>query len=342
MMAQGVKARDRVLKIYNILKDCDSSTPVTIKGLQELLADEEEIDVSIRTLADDIAVLKKNGLIRSVSQKGASKDDRGSYGLFDDSYFELWETKILMDSVSQVPYIPLDTVKTLRSKLLNLTSKRIREQAGDITSELPEQMYSTTDEFIYTLKEALRAIIGGKVLEFRYSRLDENKEYREDRDYAQIVHPYAITTLDDYFYLLGYYEQRESVSPFRLDRIKKIKVTDRDATPAARLPIGDKTEDIRNYLVNNTSNFMHEKKALITIKWHPEKNHVSLLYDIMGTENVSRGKGENEYIIKTDNNPGLIANLLRLGPTIELLGPESGSVKKAYLNELRSAAEYYK
>ena len=341
-MAKGsLSARSRLIKEYKALRECDDSSPMTISGLQDYLESEEGISISVRTLSDDLNLLRTSGLIQKTPNAGTAKSERGFFGLASNDYFDLWEIKILLDSVSQIPYIPLDTIGTIKEKLLNLTKRDISKKAEKLISELPEDLYSKDDEFIETFKLSTKAILEGKIVEFRYSRLGPDKTYVEDRDYAQRVHPYAIKTLDDYFYLLGYYEQREKLVPFRLDRIKKMVMTDEDAIPPARLPIGDKTDDIRDYLVNNTSNFVHEKNEMLKIRWHSEKGHISILYDIMGVQNVSRGKGEDVYLIRTDNNPGLTANLLRLGSMLEILSPDNKPAKKRYLAELREMIRYY-
>lgn len=340
-MPKKYTPNEKLAAIYSILKTVPANHAMT----HQRLLDELKlygISTNLRSIADYCKVLKEAGLIRQRDQKGSAIGQRGVYGLFEDQHFDLWETKVLSDAVSQIPYIPKSTVEGIREKLLNLTPPDIREAAKHLITDLPDQYYETHDSFIDALKTVLTAITNRKVIKFNYTYLGADKQIVPDTKPPRIVHPYALTIKDQHFYLLGYHEKYRTITPFRVDRITDPVITDKQRTPMARLPIGDMTDKVRGFIRNNTNNFFSESTKYLTIRWHPDVTPVHVLFDVMGDSNVDPLADEYVYRIKTTDNIGLVANLLRLGSAIEILqSPEKDPAMYDYIQTVSKIISYY-
>lgn len=126
---------------------------------------------------------------------------------------------------------------------------------------------------------------------------------------------------------------------FRVDRIRNVVIEyGQKRLSPCRLPIGDKTDEINQYLRNNTDSFSGEKISLL-IKTDQSP---SIIYDVFGIENVSlvSEKEPTVFSIRAQKNDGLYHNLFRLGTTITILSPSS--VLEHYKNQLAEMMEKYK
>ena len=340
-MNKRMSATEKVLAMYNILKYHTQDEAMSHSELLEALED-EGIETSLRSIADYCSILKDADLIRQKEQKETPVANRGVYGLFKDHYFDLWEVKILLDAVAQIPNLPKKTVEEIQEKLLTLSSPSIHEQARRVRTDLPDDFYDSSSSFIDSIQTILTAIIERKILRFHYVKLGKDKRVMPDEKPPRSVHPYALTIRDQHFYLIGYHEEREKITPLRIDRIVDPVITDKRATPMSRLPIGDMTSKVHGFVRNHTNNFFYESTLYLTIRWHPEETPVHVLFDVMGEKNVSAISEDYVYQIKTTDNLGLIANLLRLGPAVEILKtPANETVLQEYLKQISTIASYY-
>lgn len=342
---------ERVLWLYKLLRkqpeDEALSYNMVLNELEDsFLVDDPKKAFPIRIYTDDINLLEKMNLAKRTKRKGTPKSKRGVYGLFDDDYFELWEIKILADAVSQISHLTPSSVNAIKHKLLNLTSKNIRDDAKNVLTDLPDEIYSHDERFVKNLRIVLSAITSRKVLKCDYAHLGADKNYQDEGD-VRTIHPYALTIKQQSFFVVGYHEEKKAMWPSRVDRIFNPVITEIDRMPPSKVVVDGKTTDytkkIRGYVRNNTSNFFSEKTTYVKIKWHPEVSPMHVLFSIMGENNILPTKEEHVYNIKTADNDGLIANLLRLGSAVELLGERrEGNVVDRYLKKVKAIADYYK
>lgn len=75
-----------------------------------------------------------------------------------------------------------------------------------------------------------RAIAENKKIKFRYFdyNLQKKKTYRAG---SRVCSPYALAWDDERYYLIAYYDNRQTISNFRIDRMEGVEIIDEKAVP---------------------------------------------------------------------------------------------------------------
>jgi predicted DNA-binding transcriptional regulator YafY len=218
--------------------------------------------------------------------------------------------------------------------LLGMTSDNIARKVRHTLHMLPQDMYESNLTFVRTLNQLLEAIDRGSKVSFRYSRLGKQRIstgicFETDTKPDRVVSPYDIYMDNGKFYMVGFSDLHQALRSYRVDRIGLLRLTNEPWIPPTRTPVGDVTMALEAFFMNNTDNFLGQKRTVVTIRWD-DSTHISVLYDVMGTENVFLiSEEDNTFSIRSFENTGLINNLLRLGSAIEILEP--ASIRDQYL-----------
>jgi predicted DNA-binding transcriptional regulator YafY len=303
-------------------------------------------NVSINSITDDIRAMEKTGLAKRTGRKKVARDTgRGAYGRFEKNYLEPWELKILADAVLQVPWLRRFDVYGLRNKLLGMTSDSIARKVRNTLHPLPENMYHNDRKFSDNLNKLLDAIDSNRKVTFHYIRLGKRRSslgihYDPDTKPARVVSPYDIYTVDGKFYMVGYSDQDKGLRTYRIDRMILLQTLNVAAIAPTRTPFGDSNLELETFYRDNTDNFLGERRLAMTVRWD-DATHISVLYDVMGTENVFLiSEEDNTFSIRTYDNDGLMNNLLRLGSAIEILEPKLP--RRRYLAIIEDIRRKYK
>lgn len=323
-MANRSGGRQRLLAVYEILREfSDEEVPLTKTQICKLLYEEYHLDADQRTVQDDLDCLLESGYIRS---------DKKNFFHFTVHPFEDWELKMLVDGIAQTDYFEPRTLNRIIEKVISLAGPTDAEM---LRRNRPVLDYAVKENDFYLLENLSRLISAVKDLhpvQFEYFKLDENKLPVLHGSGSYLVHPYIIVKRNTFYYLVSYREGDSSLRYFRIDRIRNIVIqTNKKRISPYRLPIGDKTDEIKHYLRNNTDSFWGEKiSVIVRLDSTP-----SILYDVFGIENVNltSEKDPSIFCINAQNNAGLYHNLMKLGSAVTILEPVS--IRKRYLQELR-------
>lgn len=218
----------KLLKIWEILKqESDEGRPLTTSMIIERLAD-HGISCDRRTLYADINELIKNGY-----------DIKYRHGQHSNLYyiekraFDIPELRIMMDAVQAANFITEQKSAELIDKIAALGGSN---QARLLKSNIVE--FNTTkhsNEDIYLNVSTLSdGISCGKKVSFRYFDLDCNKRVLRKNGDKYIVNPVNLVYTNDNYYLIGYHDNHNAVTTYRVDRMQDVEVTDADINAAAR------------------------------------------------------------------------------------------------------------
>ena len=214
-MENGTKLR--LLYIYKyLIKHSDAEHPVSTPELLKFLKDEYGLDVHRTTLPNDFAMMEEAGIHFEIIKSRQNKY------YYDDRLFDVPELKLLIDAVSSSKFITEKKSKDLIRKMTSLTSDYNAEKLHrHITVE--GRVKSDNEKAFYILDRINDAIDKNCKVRFQYADYNnrKRKELRNNGE-AYIVSPYALVWDGDFYYMIGYCDNREHMRHFRLDRIFRI------------------------------------------------------------------------------------------------------------------------
>ena len=215
--------RLKILYLYKIFLDkTDEKHYLTMSDIVNQLK-LYGISAGRKALYEDIEALKAYGL-DIITIKG-----RVSAYYVASRDFELPELKLLADAVSSSRFLTERKSSELLKKIENLSSVHEAKQ-------IQRQVYVTNrvkamNERIYLNVDVIhRAIAENKKIKFRYFdyNLQKKKTYRAG---SRVCSPYALAWDDERYYLIAYYDNRQTISNFRIDRMEGVEIIDEKAVP---------------------------------------------------------------------------------------------------------------
>ena len=167
--------------------------------------------------------------------------------------------------------------------------RRMLGLRGAFLSGIPAQKeYGTYREFIQIIQDAIQ---DRKTLRLQYQPRDQKPTERN-------VNPYAVHLHNGSLYMIGYCHTRKDIRTFVVDRMQKIKVTDRTFTA----PVGF---FLANYLRHSFGMFTEElvrvkvrfhkslTRYLLERQWHPSQKSrklkdgsLELAFEVAGTKEL--------------------------------------------------------
>lgn len=178
--------------------------------------------------------------------------------------FELAEIKILIDAVASAPFITLKKSKELVKKLQSQLSI-YQSCAVDRGISLGNKTKVANEEIYYTINNINEAICSNRKIKFTYyhtiikdNRIvsDEGKEF--------LVSPYALIWSNDRYYLVCNYSKYNNISHYRVDRIKKVVITDEVSRSCSEVSPYKSNEDfdIADYMKKAFGMFGGEEESV--------------------------------------------------------------------------------
>lgn len=216
---KGVEENDtrlRILYLYHLLlSQTDENHPLTTKQIMDKMEELHGIHMHRTTVPSDIALLKAAGFEIMAERKQA-----WNYYLSDRT-FSLPEIKLLIDAVQSSKFITEKKSKDLIEKLISLTSET---NAGKLkrTVHITGRAKSENEKGYYIVDAINDAMNAGVKISFYYFDYDGKKHKvlkNDGRPY--VVSPYDLIWDGDFYYLIGFCDDREAVRVFRVDRIKQ-------------------------------------------------------------------------------------------------------------------------
>lgn len=229
--------KKRLLMLIKLLQDhTDEEHPVSTRDIMAYYK-ENGMSSDRKTLDADIKLLQEQGfdLIKI-------KSSPNKYYIASRE-FELPELKLLIDAVQSSRFITEKKSRELSKKLAGLASA---EQAKELDRHtgVNGRAKSTNEKQLYTVDTITKAINEKKKIRYQYQEYDGKKRkiLRNDGE-VYILSPYMLYWNEDFYYVVGYSDKRETITAFRVDRIVNIELTD---AKAVKRPKGFKVSNYSN------------------------------------------------------------------------------------------------
>ena len=220
-----MKNKQRLLRLLRYLyENTDEDHPVKTPELVEIFSD-QNAHAKRKTLQDDIRILEGEGYdIETI------KSYYYAYYMRTRE-FELPELKLLIDAVSSSRFITRDKSEELIGKLSRLASKY---QAEKLVRHIytADRLKPGNENIYYIVDQITDAINEDKKVGFKYFDYTPEKEKVLRRDGAEYsVSPYGLLWDDNHYYMVGYFDHKEKITTFRVDRISTLGIKDEPAVP---------------------------------------------------------------------------------------------------------------
>ncbi|WP_216830736.1 helix-turn-helix transcriptional regulator [Alkalihalobacterium elongatum] len=310
---RDVSGKDRLLKIKDLLqRETDESHELAIDEIIEKLRLEfgDSFSVDKKAVKDDIESLSRCDfeVIEHLGKFGKK------YYSYQSRLFELYELRLLIDAILSARFITKKDSEALILKIKKLTSKHLAKN-------LPSQIFydQSVKGNYYPIKVDIDrlhiAITENKTVKFKYGKYNVNKEfeYRRNGIFYQ-VKPYALVWNNDFYYLLGIFEDEKELRPYRVDRMRKVEVTNKSFQ---RMPV-----NISEH-VHKTFHMYAGKEEWIKIRF--KNDLINVVFDRFGLD-VDIKKIDDSYFLlntKAAVSDGLVAWILTWGSDAKVIAPIS-------------------
>ena len=219
----------RLFYLYqHMIRYSDPDHRISTNELIKYLKEKHGISADRTTITDDFALMKQAGI------NCECRKSRQNQYYYDDRLFETAELKSLVDAVASAKFITESRSKQLIRKLMTLTSVYNAENLR--RHVVAEGRVKSENTNSYIISDAINeAIDKGFKIRFRYTDYSIHKK-RVLRNGGEwyVVSPYTLVWDGDYYYLIGYCDNRQHTRNFRIDRIHSEveKLEDEPAVPA--------------------------------------------------------------------------------------------------------------
>ncbi|WP_163969426.1 helix-turn-helix transcriptional regulator [Oceanobacillus halotolerans] len=300
----------RLLKLREMLfNETDEFHELDLATLMNKLNQLTDSKFDTRTIKRDLATLDEMDF--EIVQ------NKGKYGKILYSHqsrlFETYQLRLLIDAVLSARFITINEKKKLIKKIKQLTSRHI---AKTLPEPIVVGQSSNIDYELVKLNidRVHHAISERKVLTYQYGKYNVNKEFEFHRDGATYhVEPYALIWQNDYYYLIGRFQDTDEIRHYRLDRIRNIAIIEEMYEP--------REFNLQEY-VNQSFHMFAGKEIWIKIRFHQEL--VNVVLDRFGQGADIRKVGDHHFILTTKAklSDGLINWILTWGNKAKVLSPD--------------------
>lgn len=303
----------RLFYLYRLLEQhTDETHPLTTNQLRDLMEKEHGIAMHRTTVYNDIALLEKAGVYIHCYRARANQ-----YYL-ESRRFELPELKLLIDAVESSRFMTESQSKSLTDKLITLTSDT---NAGKLKRNLhvPGRVKAENKQIFYIVDAINEAINSGRRISFQYIDYDSRKKEKlRNRGQFYAVSPYSLIWNGDYYYLVGYYHEKDDIRTFRVDRIK--------AQPEILEEAADAVPDNFDITRYTREVFrMYDTEEAVPVTLVCENEVMKGVLDAFGMEiKVKRAeKGHFQTTVMACTSPTFYGWVFQWGGKVRIVAPEA-------------------
>lgn len=305
----------RLLRMLEIFRETDEDHPYTAHQLKEKLM-LYGIEAERKAILRDVAALQECGheiLLHADNKRGYYLAARE---------FEDWELKVLMDAAVGASFLTEENSKKLADKLCALSSKEGQKTLKGATPILSDVKNGspTTKNAIDLILTAIRR---KRMISFQYLYTDENLEKKLCYDGMRYsVSPYALIWRQDKYYLIGSHKKYQTLSYYRLDRIRNADITE-ESTLLKEEILGQNADwKLRDYINRNLFNYSGDETR---VKLAVDRNMMWVIEDAFGEQYEVVSVNETKAIVSVtvSDGWGLNAWLLQHGDSIQVLEPQT-------------------
>ena len=324
----AVSQKLKLLYLARIFEEeTDDDHGLTAPQLIALLA-EHDVDVERKTLYRDIECLREFGYDIQKYQRSPVE-----YGLASRDFQEP-ELLLLADAVQSSRFLTQRKATSLVKSVGKLGSKYL---ADDLVKRVHVEgrIKAQNESVFYNVDAIQRAISAKRKVEFQYFKYDASKNavlQHEGQTYCET--PVQLMYMDDCYYLVVWNDKYEDFANYRVDRMKRIRVSDQEASRNERIA----TFDVAMYQQRVFGMFNGEPVSVTLLVKAPAMNSV---IDRFGkdVQSVSAGEGQARVNVVVMQAPTFFGWLSQFGTDVIIEKPES--LKSAYVDFLSSIVSAY-
>lgn len=297
-----------ILAVYKVLEEfSDENHPLTRTEITDLIEKQYNITIDRRTLYRNIEMLINFGY--DISDYNENKI--GYY--LKDRLFQHSEVLLLCNAVHASHFIPDKASKDLVNKLLSCQSRYKRNDYFK-NVYLPNKKKKDNKQFLLNIEQISRAINEKKVIKFTYTHYDINKKLVNTRDDAYYRSPYFLVVNGDRVYMVGRGKNHDSLSHFRVDRMKDIELVDEYYL---RLP-----KNLDAYAYANNKIYMYSGDET-GVRLRCDKKALDVIIDTFGKDVMLADEGETFTVYTKCGKEDIVKFCLQYVESVELLEPLS-------------------
>lgn len=319
----------RTLRVLEILKDTDEAHPLTAASIVEKLSELYGISSERKAVGRDIEDLKYCGY--DINLHSDNK-----LGWYMVQPFEDWELKVLMDAAQSAKFLDRASTDGISEKLRSLASADSRRTLGLMT--IPADSKRGDKSTKYVIDSVLRAMRSHNKVRFNYVYTDDRSRLvPKHPDGTKPVSPYALVWRKDKYYLIGTYNG-ESLSYYRLDRIRGIEITGEKAVPLRDILGGNAEQKLKSFVKKNVYN---KKGEEIRLELQLCSNSVDTVIDSFGDDVrvINNNDGTLSAYVSVSDSEGLYTWLMHHAGECTVIEPKR--VREEMRRRLEQMLENY-
>lgn len=303
----------RVLYLYKILMSySDVDHPLSTNQVLQYFDSIYGIQMHRTTVSKYVELLCSSGIdvveIRSRSKKY----------YINDRTFDLPELKLLIDAVQASRFISAKKSEALVEKLTSLASEESKEELK--RNFINTSKVKSENEKTYYIIDAINvAINSGKKISFYYTEYDEQKNLViKNGGKPYCISPYSLIWNGDYYYVVGFYEARNRIHTFRIDRIaRQPEILSEDGYP---MPADFDTSEYALGVFQMFDTYKSEKITLIV-----ENSLMKYIIDQFGIDVYTEKYDDNHFSaqVTVSASPNFFRWIFGWGGRIVIRSPES-------------------
>ena len=211
-----------LLCVLEILSEySDEDNILTCEQIIQYLRLKYHLDLDRRTIYKNIEMLNGYGYDISIHRENG----KGYY--LRDRLFEKSEVFLLCNAIYSSNFIPTNNTRELIDKILSTQSKYLRKEFNN-NRYIDNHLKIENKQFFLNIEMINEAIKLKKSIKFNYMKYDKNKEMVKRRNELYEVYPYYMVYMNEKTYMVCKNVNYDNFSHYRLDRIKDIKITERN------------------------------------------------------------------------------------------------------------------
>lgn len=282
-MGQNATQKISLLALYEILqRNTDEEHPMTTQEIL-LALKERGIEVSRKTLYEDIRMLNSNGYEIMCDKH------RSNRYYIADRRFEKTEVQILMSAVGSEQFLTDKKTAVLMQKLRELLGVTEAEQVQSVITVNNDK--SNNERIYYNIDAVTTALLKKKKLSFLYFDRDINgkRVYRKEGKRYE-VNPLGLVCSEDKLYLICFHDKYDSATNYRLDRMDEAQVESATITYKKEF----EQFDIAAYKREQFGMYAGEKETVTLVF---PKELIPIATDRFGNETKTVSVGNDEYSV---------------------------------------------
>ncbi len=329
-MSRGTNQKFKFTYLMKIMEaKTDDEHELTMPQIMEEL-DKYEVSAERKSIYADFADMDKFGVEIIKEQRG-----RETFYHVGARKFELAEVKLLVDAVESSKFITRNKSRELIRKLKSFVS----EYQGETLQRqvfIDDRVKAMNESVFYNVDGVYSAINENKKIKFKYYKWDISKELvPRKNDEWFVVSPWALTWMDENYYMVAFDEWDGNIKSYRIDKMKRISKTDEKRAGKNEFKAFDMAK-----LSKSTFSMYGGPKKRVRIQL--DNSMCGVFLDRFGKDDITFlpiGEGRSEFSVEVNVSPQFFAWIFGLGTGVKVVGPddvvkEMKEYAKAFLNNM--------